>query len=195
MNGQNPSVRDAKGRLLGLDVGSRTVGVAISDPLALTAQPLEVIRYRGWKEVEQRLEEIVRAYGVSRIVVGFPRRTDGRVGPEAERVQKLAARLGARLGVPYELWDERLTTAAAERILLAGDVSRRRRRAVIDQTAAAIMLQSYMDASRNRAGRADTAEPEPRADRKGAGETGDAVGDDGRAGDGQRESSDHGGAR
>lgn len=137
-------------RIMGLDVGARTVGVAVSDPLALTAQPLEVIRYSRWSEVEERLAALIAAYGVSLLVVGMPRRTDGRMGPEAERVRRLAAQLGRRLGIPYELWDERLTTVAAERALLEADVSRRRRRQVIDQTAAAIMLQSYLDARRRR---------------------------------------------
>lgn len=140
-------------RYLGLDLGSRTVGVAVSDPLGLTAQPLEVIRFRSWEEAEHRLEELVRLYGAERLVVGYPRRTDGSEGPEAERVRQRAARLEKRLGVPCELWDERLTTVVAERALLEADVSRRRRRRVIDQTAAAVMLQSYLDFRRRRAER------------------------------------------
>lgn len=140
-------------RCLGLDVGARTVGVAVSDPLGLTAQPVEVIRYRSWQEAEERLEVLARRYGAQRIVVGYPRRTDGTVGPEAQWVRKKAARLQARLGLPCDLWDERLTTAAAERALLEADVSRRRRRQVIDQTAAALMLQSYLDARRRAAER------------------------------------------
>lgn len=132
-------------RHLGLDVGRRTVGVAVSDPLGWTAQPLGVIRYRRWEEVEERLEELVTAYGVARIVVGLPRRTDGSLGVEARWVEEKAMRLQERLGVPCELWDERLTTAAAERVLLEGNVRRQRRREVIDQTAAALILQSYLD--------------------------------------------------
>lgn len=132
-------------RHLGLDVGSRSVGVAVSDPLGWTAQPLEVIRYRRWDEVEERLEELVKAYDVECIVIGLPRRTDGTLGVEARRVEAKAVRLQERLGVPCELWDERLTTAAAERALLEGNVRRRRRREVIDQTAAALILQSYLD--------------------------------------------------
>src|SRR5690606_32126681 len=122
--------REPVGRCLGLDVGTRTIGVAVSDPLGLTAQPLEVIRYRSWQEAEERLEALVRQYGPERLVVGYPRRTDGTEGPEARWVRKKAARLRARLGLPCDLWDERLTTAAAERALLEADVSRRRRREV-----------------------------------------------------------------
>lgn len=144
--------REPVGRCLGLDVGTRTVGVAVSDPLGLTAQPLEVIRYRSWQEAEERLEALVRQYGAERLVVGYPRRTDGTEGPEARWVRKKVSRLQARLGLPCDLWDERLTTAAAERALLEADVSRRRRREVIDQTAAAIMLQSYLDARRRTPG-------------------------------------------
>ena len=135
-------------RQLGLDIGSRTVGVAISDPLGLTAQPLEVIRYTRWSEVETRLAELISHYGVQQLIVGLPRRTDGTLGPEAGDVQRKAERLAAQLGVPCRLWDERLTTVQAERILLEGDVKRRRRRQVIDRMAAALILQSYLDAHR-----------------------------------------------
>jgi len=135
-------------RHMGLDIGSRTVGVALSDPLGLTAQPLEVIRFQRWEEAEERIQQLVQAYEVEHVVVGLPRRTDGRYGPEAERVRQLAQQLQERLGVPCHLWDERFSTAQAQRVLLEGDVSRRRRRQVIDQTAAAIVLQAYLDARR-----------------------------------------------
>lgn len=135
-------------RHLGLDIGSRTVGVAVSDPLGLTAQPVEVIRYRRWEEAEERIRQLVREYEVEQVVVGLPRRTDGRYGPEAERIRELAQQLQDRLGISCRLWDERFSTAQAERALLEGDVSRRRRRQLIDQTAAAIVLQAYLDARR-----------------------------------------------
>lgn len=132
-------------RILGLDIGEKTIGVAISDQLGWTAQGLEVIRRSNLKKDIQRLREIVEEYNVNKIVVGMPRRTDGTYGPEAEKVRCFAAQMENKLEIPVEYWDERFSTVAAERILLEGDVSRGKRRKVIDQVAASVILQAYLD--------------------------------------------------
>lgn len=138
-------------RVLGLDPGERLVGVAVSDELGLTAQPVGEVR-RGTPEADAgALAELARRYGVAEIVVGLPRRLDGRLGPEAEGVRAWAAEMERRLGLPVRLWDERLTTREAERLLLAADLGRRRRRRVLHRLAAALILQSYLD--RRRGGR------------------------------------------
>ncbi|NLM52238.1 MAG: Holliday junction resolvase RuvX [Firmicutes bacterium] len=133
-------------RILGLDVGERTIGVAVSDALGLTAQGLEVIRRRTWEEDVKRLREISEQYDVSTIVVGFPKNMNGTIGPQAQAAAAFAERLAAELGLPVKLWDERLTTMEAERLLLAADVSRSKRRKVIDKMAAVLILQSYLQA-------------------------------------------------
>jgi len=133
-------------RILGLDVGERTIGVAVSDALGMTAQGLEVIRRRTWEEDVKRLREISEQYDVSTIVVGFPKNMNGTIGPQAQAAAAFAERLAAELGLPVKLWDERLTTMEAERLLLAADVSRSKRRKVIDKMAAVLILQSYLQA-------------------------------------------------
>lgn len=133
-------------RVMGLDVGERTIGVAVSDALGLTAQGLEVIRRRTWKDDVKRLREICEHYDVSKIVVGYPKNMNGTIGPRAQAAASFAARLETELGLPVLLWDERLTTMEAERLLLAADVSRGKRRKVIDKMAAVLILQSYLQA-------------------------------------------------
>jgi len=133
-------------RIGGLDVGDRTIGVALSDELGLTAQGLEVIRRRSLEQDLARLDEIARQYGVVRWVVGMPRNMNGTYGPRAELTRAFMERLAQHSGLPVEPWDERLSTMAAERVLLEADVSRARRRKVIDKMAAAVILQGYLDA-------------------------------------------------
>ncbi|NLP36558.1 MAG: Holliday junction resolvase RuvX [Firmicutes bacterium] len=133
-------------RTMGLDVGERTIGVAVSDALGWTAQGLEVIRRGSWEEDLKRLREISEQYDVSAIVVGYPKNMNGTIGPRAEAAAAFAKRLEAGLGLPVKLWDERLTTMEAERLLLAADVSRGKRRKVIDKMAAVLILQSYLQA-------------------------------------------------
>jgi len=135
-------------RILALDVGTKTIGVAVSDPLGLIAQPVETVG-RGEGELT-RLLELVAQYEVEEIVVGLPRRTDGSLGPEAKAVQEFAGSLRRILEAECPLvqivfWDERFTTVQAERVLLEADVSRAGRRAVVDQVAAGFLLQSYLD--------------------------------------------------
>jgi putative holliday junction resolvase len=137
-------------RIAGLDVGEKTIGVALSDPLGLTAQGLEVIRRRAAAQDLARLSEIARLHAVERWVVGLPRNMNGTYGPGAAMARSFAEQLRDHSGLPVELWDERLTTAAAERTLLEADLSRRKRRQVIDKLAAAYILQGYLDAGRGR---------------------------------------------
>lgn len=135
-------------RLLGLDYGSVTVGVACSDGLFLTAQPVTVIRRKHetkLRQTYQQIEEIVSERGVNAIVLGLPKRLDNSVGDRAEKTEAFAADLERRTGLPVVLWDERFTTVEAHRILDAGGAKREEKEAVVDKLAATIILQSYMD--------------------------------------------------
>lgn len=133
---------------MGLDLGDKRIGVALSDPLGLTAQGLESITCRSVKDDIKKIKEIAREYEVGRVVVGYPANMDGSAGPRAEMAKSYAGRLAKALDLPVELWDERLTTVAAEKLLLKADVRRSKRRRVIDQVAAALILQSYLDSHR-----------------------------------------------
>ncbi|HOB08706.1 MAG: Holliday junction resolvase RuvX [Limnochordia bacterium] len=135
-------------RVLGLDVGEKTIGVAVSDPLGITAQGLEVIRRSTLDQDLQQLVGLAASYKVEEIVVGMPRRTDGSYGPEAEKVELFAKALQKAVSVPVKFWDERFSTVTAQRILLEGDVSRAKRRQVVDKVAASIILQAYLDQQR-----------------------------------------------
>lgn len=135
-------------RLLGLDVGDKTIGVAVSDPLGLTAQGVEVIRRQGRERDLVRLQELVQSYGVDTIVMGLPKNMDGSLGKQVEKVMAFADLVQKNLDLPVVLWDERLTTMAAERALLEADLSRGRRREVIDKMAAVLILQGYLDRQR-----------------------------------------------
>ncbi|MCA1036335.1 Holliday junction resolvase RuvX [Bacillus infantis] len=134
-------------RSMGLDVGSKTVGVALSDELGWTAQGLETIRINE-EEKEfgfDQLGKIIKEYDVSTIVVGLPKNMNGTIGPRGEASQFFAGELERLFGLPVVLWDERLTTMAAERVLLEADVSRKKRKKVIDKMAASMILQGYLD--------------------------------------------------
>ncbi|MFZ3588266.1 Holliday junction resolvase RuvX [Bacillus sp. DJP31] len=134
-------------RILGLDVGTKTVGVAISDEMGWTAQGLETIKIDeernelGFK----RLKEIIDEYGVDTIVVGLPKNMNATIGPRAVACQKFAELAAETFQLPVQLWDERLSTMAAERILISADVSRKKRKKVIDKLAASVILQGYLD--------------------------------------------------
>lgn len=140
------------GRWLGLDYGSRRIGVAISDPTGTIATPLTTVENTGPHTVIAALRRVVTEAGAVGVVVGLPVRTGGEEGPEAAAAREFAARLGAALALPVRLWDERLTTASAERALIEGGVRRERRRELIDRIAAQMMLQSFLDARAARAG-------------------------------------------
>lgn len=133
-------------RYLSLDVGDATVGVAVSDPLGLTAQGVETIRRKDMKADLKRLEELMEAYGTKSLVIGLPRNMNGTQGERCEVVRAFAEEI--RAAVPeaeIEFWDERLSTVAAARSLLEADLSRRKRRKVIDKMAAVFILQGFLD--------------------------------------------------
>ncbi len=145
MNDRPPEVAPKEVRILALDVGTKRIGLAVSDPLGITAQGLEVLTRKDPVTDLARLVEIARHWGVQKIVVGLPRHMDGRLGAAAPRILELAAALETALHVAVVTWEERLTTVEAERVLLQADVSRRRRRQVVDQLAAVLILQNYLD--------------------------------------------------
>jgi len=132
---------------MGIDLGDKTIGVAVSDPLGWTAQPVEVIRRVQWEDDLKCLRRLAADYEVQEVVVGYPRNMDGSLGPRARSAAAFAQCLASELNLPVSLWDERLTTVAAERTLLEADMSRAKRRRVIDKMAAALMLQNYLAAS------------------------------------------------
>ena len=138
-------------RTMGLDVGSKTVGIAISDALGWTAQGIETIKIdesSGHFGME-RIQELVTEYEVTSFVVGYPKNMNNSIGPRGEASEKYAELLRKTYGHPVVLWDERLTTMAAERMLIDADVSRKKRKTVIDKMAAIMILQGYLD-SKNR---------------------------------------------
>ena len=135
------------GRILALDLGDARIGLALSDPLGITAQPLGNVDARSPAADVRRVRAIIAEHEVVTVVVGLPLHLSGESGPRAEQARKFARRLAdAAPGVSVELWDERLTTAEAERAMIAGNVRRRRRREVIDSLSAVLILQSYLDA-------------------------------------------------
>ena len=146
-------------RVLGLDYGSRTVGVAVSDPLGLTAQPLITIERREENKLRRTLaqiEDLVREYGVEQIVLGFPKNMNDTLGERAEKTLEFQEKLTRRTGLPVILWDERLTTVAAERVLIEEGVRREHRKERIDQIAAALILQGWLDGPGKQTGRNST---------------------------------------
>jgi putative Holliday junction resolvase len=132
-------------RILGLDHGTRRVGVAVSDEMHLIAQPLEYIAPEPFADFLARLKEILREKEIELILIGMPRNMDGSYGPAALKVQEFAAALKDAVTIPLKLWDERLTTTQAQKFLIQGGVRRDQRKEKVDQTAAAILLQSYLD--------------------------------------------------
>jgi putative Holliday junction resolvase len=132
-------------RILALDVGQKRIGLAVSDPLGITAQGLKVLTRKNRETDLAELLEVAREYGVQEIVVGLPRHMDGSESAQTPAIMDLAHALGDALGVPVTPWDERLTTVEAERVLIQADMSRRRRRQVVDQVAAVLILQSYLE--------------------------------------------------
>lgn len=130
---------------MGLDYGQRRIGVAISDAFGWTAQGIEVIDRKQVTDEVSHIAELARQHEVESIVVGLPKNMNGTVGPSGEICIAFAERLRQTLSMPVQLWDERLTTVAAERALLEADVSRRKRKQVVDKMAAVILLQNYLD--------------------------------------------------
>ena len=132
-------------RILALDHGTVRIGVALSDELKMIATPLEFIPAEPFAGFLARIEELIRDREVEMILVGMPRNMDGSYGPAALKVQEFVALLKEATAVPIQLWDERLTSAQANRLLIEGNVRRHDRKAKVDKMAAAILLQSYLD--------------------------------------------------
>ena len=132
-------------RILALDYGTKRVGVAISDELEMIATPLGYLDAQPREKLLDQIAQLVAERGVGLVVVGMPRNMDGSYGPAAEQVREFVEMLEKQLSVPVKTWDERLTTAQAEKLLLQADVSRKKRKKKVDQIAAAILLQSYLD--------------------------------------------------
>jgi len=132
-------------RVLGLDVGPKTIGMAVSDPLGITAQGLKTIRRQNKRRDLAQLEEVIRYYNVAEIVVGLPLRMSGAEGIQAEKMQHFAEELRKRFQLPVHLWDERLSSAQANRVLRDSDMSIKRRGEVVDQLAAVLILQAWME--------------------------------------------------
>jgi putative Holliday junction resolvase len=133
-------------RILGLDVGSKRIGLAISDPLGITAQGIETLQRQNKRLDFAQLERIIREYQVAEIVMGLPLRMSGAEGTQAEKMQAFAEEIRHRFRLPVHLWDERLSSAQANRLLRETDMSIKRRGQVVDQMAAVLILQSWMDA-------------------------------------------------
>jgi putative Holliday junction resolvase len=135
-------------RSFGLDVGTKTVGIAVSDGLGLTAQPVTTLRRTNLRADLTELRRLAEHHGVEHAVVGLPLNMDGSEGPSAAEARRFGDALARTLGIAVEYWDERLTTTAANRMLLDADVSRAKRRAVVDRIAAALILQGWLDSRR-----------------------------------------------
>lgn len=135
-------------RIMGLDFGSKTVGVAISDALLLTAQGIEIIRRKSPTKLRQtlaRIEELIAEYEVDRIVLGYPKNMNNTEGERCQKTLEFKEMLERRTGLPVELWDERLTTVAADRTMMEGGIRREDRRQYVDKLAAVFILQGYLD--------------------------------------------------
>lgn len=149
-------------RIMGLDFGSKTVGVAVSDPLGITAQGLEIIRRKEENKLRQtyaRIEELIVEYHVEQIVLGLPKNMNATEGERAELTREFKAGLERRTGLPVTMWDERLTTVAADKAMMEAGIRREHRKDYVDMIAASLILQGYLDRMRmsvGPAGQADT---------------------------------------
>lgn len=135
-------------RIMGLDFGSKTVGVAISDPLLITAQGIEIIRRKDENKLRQtlaRIEELIVEYEVSEIVLGLPKNMNDTLGERAELSLEFKDKLERRTGLPVVMWDERLTTVSADKVMMEAGIRREHRKEYVDKIAAVFILQGYLD--------------------------------------------------
>lgn len=140
-------------RVMGLDYGSKTVGVAISDELLITAQGIEIIRRKEENKLRRtlaRIEELITEYQVSEIVLGLPKNMNDTLGERAELSLEFKDKLERRTGLPVLMWDERLTTVSADKVMMEAGIRRERRKDYVDKIAAVLILQGYLDYSRGR---------------------------------------------
>ncbi len=143
-------------RIMGLDYGSKTIGVAISDPLLITAQGVEIIRRDSENKIRKslaRIEELIAEYEVSKIILGYPKNMDDSIGERAVKTEEFRERLERRTGLEVILWDERLTTVEAEEIMNESGIRREDRAKYVDEIAARLILQEYLEAETGRNGR------------------------------------------
>ncbi|MEK6690267.1 MAG: Holliday junction resolvase RuvX [Nitrospirota bacterium] len=132
-------------RILGLDIGDKTIGIAVSDEMGWTAQGLKTLIRKGFNEELSSIKEIIEEYGVKEILVGLPKNMNGSIGPQGKKVITFVERLKTALSLPVLLWDERLSTVSAEKVLLEADMSRKKRKGLKDKLAAQFILQGYLD--------------------------------------------------
>jgi len=135
-------------RIMGIDIGSRTMGVAISDELGMTAQGLKTIKRRSMEEDLKEISLIIAQFKIGKIVVGLPKNMDGTIGKQAEVIFQWIKAAKEKIYLPVVTWDERLSTVEASKILLEADLSRKKRKGVIDKLAAVLILQGYLNQSR-----------------------------------------------
>ena len=139
-------------RIIGLDFGSKTVGVAVSDELLITAQGIEIVRRKSENKLRQtlaRIEELIKEYNVEKIVLGFPKNMNNSEGERFEKTLEFKEMLERRTGLTVELWDERLTTVAADNLMMEAGIRRENRKEYVDQIAASFILQGYLDYLQN----------------------------------------------
>lgn len=139
-------------RILGLDFGSKTVGVAISDPLMITAQGVEIIRRDSENKIRktlQRIEELIKEYEVEKIILGYPKNMNGTDGERVEKTMEFKEALERRTGLPVIMVDERLTTVSADKIMMESGIRRENRKEYVDEIAAMLILQNYLESVRN----------------------------------------------
>lgn len=138
-------------RILGLDYGSKTVGVAVSDPLLITAQGVEIIRRESENKIRktyQRIEELCKEYEVEKIVLGYPKNMNGTDGERAQKSLEFKEALERRCGIPVIMWDERLTTVSADKAMMESGIRRENRKDYVDEIAAMLILQNYLESVR-----------------------------------------------
>lgn len=139
-------------RIIGLDFGSKTVGVAVSDELLITAQGIEIVRRKSENKLRQtlaRIEELIKEYNVEKIVLGFPKNMNNSEGERCEKTLEFKEMLERRTGLTVELWDERFTTVAADNLMMEAGIRRENRKEYVDQIAASFILQGYLDYLQN----------------------------------------------
>jgi len=136
-------------RTMGLDIGSHTIGMAISDELGITAQGLKTLRRKSMEEDFREIAAIIDQFGINKIVVGLPKNMNGTLGKQAEIVLHWIKTLNEKIQIPVVTWDERLSTVGASKVLLEADLSRRKRKKVIDKLAAVLILQGFLDQTRS----------------------------------------------
>lgn len=137
-------------RILGIDYGDRKIGLAVSDPLGWTAQGLETVRYTNISNALKRIEEVINNYSVEKIVVGLPKNMNGTFGPRTEKTFEFIKQLKVFFNSEIVTWDERLSTVAAENILISGNMRREKRKNIVDTVAASYILQGYLDSTANK---------------------------------------------